>query len=462
MKTPSSSASSWARVARFHDPRVQNVGTMRERRTGGWPPASVVWTSLVLVVQWIFPTIGFVLLCVSRGYVDGGWFVILAPVVFVFGVLFFWRGRSTAMVEESSAEALHKFLRRGFVLCGVGTVTHFLLGGVPLLSDDVEIARFDSINSGLFGIPGRVTLYALPILALIGLATLRRGTGRVCIEIWALFAVSQILLGFKGAVLEVVILALLGMAVSGKRMRLSVVLAGGIAICGGLAYVSIAATRYLTLRGTSNPLQYLAYRATEGAIDSGYLLMQMANALGLKISNAAGHDLLALMAKYVLGQNEFTLGQYASSFTTGTPLLTTNFIVPVTVGGPVYLMFSGGVFIALFILILLGAVFARSVQRLGRPRSIRGLIISGAVVYAIRIFLLNGDGAYVVLNIGAVTVMLLALSVGNDPLRPRMPNAFGGLTTHRCARGGAVGRAPRRAENLIEHGAAGKAGVRSS
>ena len=41
---------------------------------------------------------------------------------------------------------------------------HFIVGGVPLLSADVELARFNFSGSGLFGIPGRMYLFGLPFL----------------------------------------------------------------------------------------------------------------------------------------------------------------------------------------------------------------------------------------------------------------------------------------------------------
>src|SRR5439155_18948606 len=105
-----------------------------------------------------------------------------------------------------------------------GTLAHFAVGGIPLLSSNVEIARLDVTASGLLGIPGRIYLFGIP-LALAACLRGERIGSRAAFSTWqsrlllATFVISRILSGFKSGLLEVVVITLLIYVASGHSMN---------------------------------------------------------------------------------------------------------------------------------------------------------------------------------------------------------------------------------------------------
>lgn len=367
-----------------------------------WP------ASAVLLGQWALPTVGFAVLVRQRGGVPDGWFVLVAPMFFIVGALLARPRGHAPRTSDDVARRLGTFLRVAFcVLLTLATV-HFSAVGIPLFSENVETVRFDVGSSGLFGLPSRGVLYATPCVALIALATCSRGTRGPVLAVWTLFLATQIALGFKGALIEVVSISAIGWFARSARLKVREV--GGVAFGGMLAvaYVQYVAQRYATLAGGATGLTYVMKRATTDAIEAGYTAL----AIPIRFRPDGSmfiYDMSVLIDRYlnINGAARYTLDQLVSATVTGTPVGPGAFLVPVTLGGPVYLLEAVSLVPAICILIALGFAWVYSLHWILGGRGMAHIVVAAACIYAIRVFLMNGNGAYVFINI-ALTCVILA------------------------------------------------------
>lgn len=299
------------------------------------------------------------------------------------------------------------FLRNAFVLMAVLTVLHFSLVGITLLNSSVETARFDVGASGLLGLPSRAVLYGTPALTLLSLATLRPATRRVTLAIWILFAASQVALGFKGALAEVLVVSAMGWFLGNRRLRLGPMLLMALGGAAAISYVQFVGSRYATMTGSNAGFGYVVNRVTTEAIRAGYTALSVPP--GSFSGSVFVSDAQTLIARYDgSSSGGYTFDELVSSTMTGTHLQAGAFIVPVTVGGPVYLYFSFSALGAVVLLFLLGMAWAVLAIRIGAPKSALSASFIAVSLYGIRVFLLNGNGAYLVINL-AFTGVLLSL-----------------------------------------------------
>ncbi|BAS16353.1 hypothetical protein AHiyo8_46560 [Arthrobacter sp. Hiyo8] len=149
--------------------------------------------------------------------VPNGWLVLMAPSLVAIGMVLRRPSNDGEIARQATNPDLHRFLKTTFWILAVLAVLHFALAGIPVLSDSVETQRFSLGSSGLGGFPSRAVLYAIPAVALISLATVTIQTRRTTIAIWILFSITQIGLGFKGGLLEVMFLAALAYLVRVAR-----------------------------------------------------------------------------------------------------------------------------------------------------------------------------------------------------------------------------------------------------
>lgn len=366
-----------------------------------------------MLAQWILPTVGFALLVQDRGPVRGGTVVLLAPVVFSAGAFIASRfGPRQRSVDESRSVWIPGFLGGCVLVLGLLAVLHFSAVGIPLLSSSVETSRFDIGSSGLGGFPSRAVLYALPIAALIGLATFRRASRRPALMLWSLFALTQVFLGFKGGLVEVLIITALGLAIRYGRLGLKQLVGLGVGGVLAIAYVTYVGSKYQTLAGSDAGLAYVIRRSTSDAIIAGYTALT-GRPVGIpEGTSVLVRDLGVLFGRYLGTAPEgYSFDELVSSVVTGTPIQRGAFLVPVTVGGPVYLLYSMPVLACIIVLCALGVVWRSAVARLRRPNGQLATVGAGVLVYGVRLFLMNGNGAYLLINL-AFTFGLLAICAG--------------------------------------------------
>lgn len=354
---------------------------------------------MLLLAQLALPTVGFYLLQKQDGNVSGGTFVLLAPALIALGMVL-GPTAQTRIFTGSKNHKLHSYLKIAFSVVFILAILHFALGGIPVLSDSVETQRFNLGASGLGGFPSRAVLYALPALALISLATVTSATQRITIGIWALYVVTRLAMGFKGALLEVIFLVTIAYLIrigKPKAKHLALLAAG---LIGALIYVEAVRSLYATSATGADNVAYILDRSTKQAIESGYLALFYSPDLASG-STAFWSDFQQLLSRYTgnAGSGDYTFDMLMSSIVTGTPLGVGKFIVPVTVGGAVYLLFSMPIPAAALALVILGWVWSWAIQALRRLDSIFAGVAAALLIAGIRMFILNGNGAYLIINL---------------------------------------------------------------
>lgn len=287
---------------------------------------------------------------------------------------------------------------------------HFFRIGIPALSGNTETSRFTSLsNSGLFGVPGRMVLFGLPIMAV--LVIIKRDDFSKYFIGSVLFAwlISRIFLGFKGGILEILILALVALVSSNFKFRVRTGFYLSVCLFLGSLYALWIGNRYQSLSGRTLNLEYFLQRLTNGAalpqwtsLDQGSWLTSNKNPIQI--------DLQYFLSKYftIGSQENLTYDKLISTYIYGTPRSLSAFIVPVTIGGSAYLVSSVGLVVAPILIVLLGSVYAAIISRLVSFR-ISKLLPAVTFILGITVFFSNGNLVYVMINYSVVCILLILL-----------------------------------------------------
>lgn len=366
--------------------------------------------TVVLLTQLALPTYGFYVLQREMGTVEDGWLVLAAPALFAAGALWVTAPRESNR-ERGIERWLPIFLRHSFVILGVLALLHFSAVGITLFSPVVETSRFDLGGSGGAGFPSRAVLFGIPTLALLSIATLTHETRRITLFIWVLFTASQVAMGFKGALIEVLAIGAIGYFINVGNPRRRVLALFALGFLGALLYVQFVGAKYGTLSGSGNGLAYIVDRSTTQAIQGGYSALNIRRTM--PEGSVFAQDMHVLLARYTGSKNatDYPFDSLISSLITGTPLRQGLFIVPVTVGGTVYLIFSVAVPVVVLILVLLGFIWSKLLRVIRFPKNVFAASAAAVLLYGIRVFLMNGGGAYLVINLAFTFVMLCLCSL---------------------------------------------------
>jgi hypothetical protein len=367
---------------------------------------------LLLIAQLSLPTLGFFILQTENGEVRDGWLVLAAPLIIAVGMMIGPQRKKTTESADSDP-IFERFLVHAFWILFVLAMLHFALGGIPVFSSSIETERFNLGGSGLGGFPSRAVLYAIPAVALLSLSTVREATKRQTTAIWLLYVITQLGLGFKGAVVEIIILAAIGYLIRVSRPKLKHMAIFAASLLVAFIYVEVVRSLYATTSvGGTGGIEYMLDRATTQAIESGYLALWHSPDFSGGLS-AFGHDFQQLLTRY-LGMAEdgdYTFDMLMSSIVTGTPLGIGMFIVPVTVGGAVYLIFSLGTPFVIAVLATIGWAWSWAVASLRGKSTVLRSAFAAVLVIGVRIFVLNGNGAYLVINLSFAVFLLWMCAV---------------------------------------------------
>jgi hypothetical protein len=323
------------------------------------------------------------------------------------------------------------------------TFYHFLISGVPLFSEDVETARFDFTSSGLFGIPGRMFLFGLPFtVLLVSVAAVRRiaPVSRTLVYfVWGSYAITCLLGGFKGGLVVVLTTMLLARSIVGRPLSLRRAVMGWrvLVIVGALVYCGLISFRYRSLGLTSpgDVIPYLATRATTSAAAPGYLVFSRYG------TDGAGGDHYAQDAAYffrkylpfIFPDDGVTLpfDKTVSAALYHTPISSTSFIVPVTVGAFPELVSNVGVGAAMTGMFLIGVCISYFVSRAQLSSGAFQSALFALTVNLLQIYILNGNLVYTCFNLVLVGLFLFGLywvchipwALSLDPSTPRFRRA---------------------------------------
>lgn len=323
---------------------------------------------------------------------------------------------STEVRESRPADAAALAVFATVVLAFVAY--HFIVGGFPLFSTNVEVARFDFTSSGVFGLPGRMFLFGLPFLVFFASAYLARHGGTVAQwtvrVVWLAYASAAVLAGFKGSVLMVLVVFLLVRASVGRPLHLRGLVAPKLMAVGAAAMLValLIAFQYRSLQLSSpgEAVSYLADRLTIIAAEPGYVAIAE---LSGRDQPYIVNDFVYLLEKYtkteISSEPTYPLELIVSARQAGLPLDGSTFIAPSTVGAfPSWYVDIGwmGATMAMLILGVLYAIAHAHAVRAAAPFS---AALWGFAVYLIYIYGVNGGLAYWAVNGLAMAIMLTIL-----------------------------------------------------
>ncbi len=301
------------------------------------------------------------------------------------------------------------------------TFYHFFVSGVPLLSEDVETARFDFTSSGLFGIPGRMFLFGLPFtVLLVSTAAFRKlmpVSRKLFYFVWLSYIATSLLGGFKGGLVAVLTIMLLAQSVVSRPLSLRRAVVGWrvFVLVGALLYCGLISFRYRSLGLTSpgDVIPYLAARATTSAAAPGYLVFSRYGTDGTGGDHYA-QDATYFLRKYlpfIFPDDGVTLpfDKTVSAALYHTPISSTSFIVPVTVGAFPELVSNVGVGAAMAGMFLVGVCISYFVSRAQLSSGAFQSALFALTVNLLQIYILNGNLVYTCFNLVLVGLLLFGL-----------------------------------------------------
>jgi hypothetical protein len=308
-----------------------------------------------------------------------------------------------------------------FIILAILGTYHFAVVGLPILQANVEISRFDFTGSGLFGLPGRVVSFGIPIFTYLAVAY-ARGTGSSIRRPGAILGAAMLLLfatglvmGFKSGILDVITILLVAVVLAWgppKAVRAAVTLA--IPIVAAVFFAVMVSGLYGTFVESNQPaLAYLVDRSTVIGAIPGYDVLSSRIVLPSGEANSLVNDAEYYVPKYLgLGPpaNQFPFELVVSASIFGTSLTDHSFIVPVTVGAFASLLWDFSQLGFLFYVVL-GVVFAWAENRAFRETAALPFVAWLTLLTILNGYLTKGDLVFNVLNWGAM-LAFVALTYG--------------------------------------------------
>lgn len=354
------------------------------------------------ILIWNFSTnlsiVGFAQICDVLGR-PPGWFLILAtPLMFS---LSSWI-QVPKYLNVSLSDTETKAIKKLFLVILMVSIYHFFSIGIPAFSGNSETARFTSISdSGLFGLPGRIVLFGIPIFAVLVVIKRQDFSKYFLGSVAITWLVSRIFLGFKGGILEILILVAIALGSSEFKFKARTGFYFFLCLLLGSSYALWVGSRYQSLSGRPLNLEYFLQRVTQGAalpqwtsLDQGAWLSSNKNPVQI--------DFQYFLSKYfgIGNQENLTFDKLVSTYIYHTPRSLSAFIVPVTIGGTAYLISSFGYVFAPILILAFGYIFAYITSRI-ISFGMYGLVLAVAALLGTIVFFSNGNLVYVMINYGA-------------------------------------------------------------
>jgi len=411
-------------------------------------------------------------------WIDTGFLLVMSITFWLF------RGRSgkgstsTPGMSGSDTHPASRAQLRGIVVTAVlfclVTAYHFSVTGIPILSGNAELARWNFTGSGLLGIPGRIYSYGLTGLYVLvacirsstpSTAALGRSFTKVQLWLGVFIALTRVLGGFRGEVLAFVVVVLACELVARPGIRLRAALrnprlvgAVVLATVGPFLYAFAVGSTYKSTEyfsqttGISSTERFID-RLTGSGVEPGRIAVasreqQVDLVPGLAVTNDFryytsryvpgvkhdGHDLNTVLSAKMSGR-------LVTNETSSNPQ---DFLVPVTPGLPAFVWYDFGFVGMLAAGILVGSALAKA-SAATRSRQPLRMYIGTIALLAAKDIVLKGNPWYQVYNwpLAAagtyVLVYLLSIerhvrSVGGEALGaptlvdPHLQDQSGGAT----------------------------------
>lgn len=303
------------------------------------------------------------------------------------------------------------------------TMYHFIVGGIPILSNSIEVDRFAFSSSGLFGIPGRIFLFGLPfILIYVSYYDKQINNSyskKLKIIVWIAFILFKLLSGFKGAILDIIILFVFIKAFLNQPLKVKNIFTfrSVLLLFSGVIFAAFISSFYssLSLNGLEDIFKYLLARLTQIAAEASYYVINNLHFFESPYSYQY-NDFAYFINKYfhiqMIGDREvFPIDKIVSSMLNNTPLSEYNFIVPVTVGAFAGLVLDFGIIGGYFGMFLIGSIYYYLFINCLKAKSpFKGASL-GIILYQFHVYILNGGLVYTLINTSVIILFLFMLKI---------------------------------------------------
>ena len=322
---------------------------------------------------------------------------------------------------DESAEGAFAELRAAAIVTIALTLYHFVTVGLPILSGQVELARWQTTESGLYGLPSRAYQIGLPtMLIVIGIVRARQTVHQPRLErlynvALAVFVASRLAGGFKGGALQILLVLLLIRLVGVHSDRLGrLVLRYSVAALVALGAMYAVSSSYNTVRARATTesvsvFDQLVTRVTTVAAAPVRLTIseRLPERTGVLPGDPLGHDLSHYVRRYAPGLEsaEYPFNLYVSSAVTGRPLDGTRFVVPTTPGLVATLFFAYG-WAGFVVVAGVGALYAVVENRAQNHRSATSAGFALAVLFQLHLAITKGGLMYTLLNTALMVLLL--------------------------------------------------------
>ena len=319
------------------------------------------------------------------------------------------------------------------LVCAVALITfyHLIVGGIPILSSRVEVARFNFNSSGLFGIPGRIFLYGVPFAWVVASANAKlKSIPWKSYNPWLIatgtLIISSISSGFKGDLFSALVLFLGAVSQfdSKRQMTFSHLIKRYQSLLFiSLAYFFIVARQYRSYKLVDAPLwEQLFGRLTVSGAEPGTFLMGLSRDDYSNFSLVS--DFQVLISKYtgLVLSDRITLERFVSIKLLGWDHVTTSYFAPpVTIGIFPETMFYFGTVFAILVMLIVGFTFAR----LEVSNNVNTLKTTAVILLQslLSLIVIKGAVAYHILNVLLIDcIMLIFVFILNMTLKPKASN----------------------------------------
>jgi hypothetical protein len=241
-------------------------------------------------------------------------------------------------------------------------------------------------------------------------------------SVWGCYVLANLLGGFKGGMVNVVVLMLLVASVSGRPISLRQILRGKriLLVVGALLFGVLLSFAYKSqgVESFRQSLVYLSSRATVMAAEPGYVAMHEFGTQGTGGDQIAG-DFHYFTQKYFSFMNPgqdapFTFEKTVSSIMYQTPLSEGYFVVPVTVGAFPELCVNFGVAGAMAAMSIVGLLFSYLFVRSQTCSDVLGTAVYALGLQMMQVYITNGGLMYALFNFALMSILLACLYFASE------------------------------------------------
>ncbi|WP_127843518.1 hypothetical protein [Acidipropionibacterium jensenii] len=322
--------------------------------------------------------------------------------------------RSEIDFENGSSQRGNKLdcLPRAGLIVILIAAYHLGRAGIPILSANTEISRFDFTSSGFFGIPGRIYLFGVPIMwILITARAVYRADHIWQSRTWVLYSIAYVVIsvlgGLKSGLIALVIIAVIILpALTGRRVRVGTMIRRWwyLFIIGASYAAFIAVRLYPTYRDQGNVVDALMTRLTTGSAEP------KVSVLTASVTPPPGGfwgQFSYYFMKYSGGDvsGRYVLERAVSAKIYGADPSSDSWTTPVTVGGVAEMVYWAGPILGILLLLAFGCL-AGYLDGSARQSPRKGAA-NATILYCFYLWLSRGNLPYYLINFVIVSGFVL-------------------------------------------------------